>query len=70
MIPSDGRLVAVEALADRHPALPLVATHRDDDVISSTRRTILFPTDGNTFTINAAGLTPSGRQEPGRVPAT
>ncbi|MFC5835904.1 MBL fold metallo-hydrolase [Nonomuraea insulae] len=47
----------VEALADRHPGLPLVATHRDDDVTSSTRPAIVFPTDGQSFQVTANGLT-------------
>ncbi|UBU12972.1 MBL fold metallo-hydrolase [Nonomuraea gerenzanensis] len=46
----------VEALADRWPALPLLTTHRDDDVTTSTRSTVLFPADGDTFHLNPDGL--------------
>jgi ribonuclease BN (tRNA processing enzyme) len=50
----------VEALADRWPALPLITTHRDDDVTTSNRPTILFPDDGETFQLNAGGLATDG----------
>ncbi|SEH01786.1 Ribonuclease BN, tRNA processing enzyme [Nonomuraea solani] len=46
----------VEALADRHPGLPLIATHRDDDVTSSSRPAIHFPGDGQTYHVTADGL--------------
>ncbi|MGP4099493.1 MBL fold metallo-hydrolase [Nonomuraea sp. KM90] len=53
----------VEALADRHPDLPLLATHRDDDVTSSTRPNIHFPADGDTFQLTATNLIPSRQEE-------
>ena len=49
----------VEALAGRHPDLPLIATHRDDDVTTSTRPNILFPLDGQSFHLDTTGLTPA-----------
>ncbi|MFI0366943.1 MBL fold metallo-hydrolase [Actinomadura sp. 1N219] len=50
----------VEAVAGRWPDLPLLATHVSDDVTASSRPNILFPADGQQFTIDADGLHAAG----------
>ncbi|MEU4580411.1 hypothetical protein [Nonomuraea sp. NPDC023979] len=47
----------VEALAGRWPDRTFIPTHLGDDVTSSDRPNIVFPADGQTFTVNASGLT-------------
>ncbi|NRQ34734.1 ribonuclease Z [Nonomuraea sp. NN258] len=51
----------VEALADRHSALTLVPTHLGDDVTGSDRANIVFPADGQTFTVDDRGARPAER---------
>ena len=55
----------VEAIADRWPDLRLLATHLGDEVTGSTRRNIVFPSDGESFDITANGLRP-GKAATGR----
>ncbi|MEU1725970.1 MBL fold metallo-hydrolase [Actinomadura sp. ATCC 39365] len=55
----------VEALAGRWPDRTFIPTHLGDDVTGSDRPNIVFPADGQTFTLDASGLTGSPSR-PGR----
>ncbi|QFG25265.1 MBL fold metallo-hydrolase [Actinomadura sp. WMMB 499] len=66
--PAEGKfghmgLADVEPLADRHPDVRFLATHRDDDVTRSSRTNIVFPEDGQAFEIDGAA-TPAGPGAP------
>ncbi|MFF4414427.1 MBL fold metallo-hydrolase [Streptosporangium sp. NPDC001559] len=47
----------VEALSRRWPDRTFIPTHLGDDVTGSDRPNIVFPDDGQTFTLNMSGLT-------------
>ncbi|MFI7691991.1 hypothetical protein ACIBQ6_23180 [Nonomuraea sp. NPDC049655] len=57
----------VEALAGRWRDRAFIPTHLGDDVTGSDRPDIVFPADGQAFTLDVNGLTGSPDQTPERA---